>query len=64
MLEGLGASGDHTIEIADLYREDFESRFQPEDYAQFRGAAMPEPIRREQERFDRCDAVAFVFPVW
>jgi NAD(P)H dehydrogenase (quinone) len=64
LLEGLGESGDHTIEIADLYSENFESRFQPEDYAQFRGAAMPQPVRREQERFDRCDAVAFVFPVW
>ncbi|HET6621799.1 MAG TPA: NAD(P)H-dependent oxidoreductase [Dongiaceae bacterium] len=64
LLEGLGECRDHTIEIADLYRENFEPRFQPEDYAQFRGEAMPEPVRREQERFDRCDAVAFVFPVW
>jgi len=64
LLNGLNETGAHTIEIADLYREDFESRFQPEDYAQFRGETMPEEIRREQARFDRCDAVAFVFPVW
>lgn len=64
LLAGFRDSGAHSIEIADLYRENFESRFQPEDYAQFRGETMPEEVRREQERFDRCDAVAFVFPVW
>jgi len=64
LLTGFREAGTHSIEIADLYRENFESRFQPEDYAQFRGETMPEEVRREQQRFDRCDAVAFVFPVW
>jgi NAD(P)H dehydrogenase (quinone) len=64
LLAGLREAGAHNIEIADLYRENFESRFQPEDYAQFRGETMPDEVRREQTRFDRCDAVAFVFPVW
>lgn len=64
LVQGMNESGPHTIEIADLYREDFESRFQPEDYAQFRGETMPEAVRREHQRFDRSDAVAFVFPVW
>ena len=64
LLDGFHAVEGHTIEIADLYGEDFESRFQPADYAQFRGETMPAEVRREQARFDRCDAVAFVFPVW
>jgi NAD(P)H dehydrogenase (quinone) len=64
LLAGFREAGEHSIEIADLYGENFESRFQPEDYAQFRGEAMPEEVRREQQRFDRCDAVALVFPVW
>jgi NAD(P)H dehydrogenase (quinone) len=62
-LAGLTEDG-HTAEVADLYREGFEARFQSEDYSQFRGAAMPEDIRREQARVDRADALAFVFPVW
>ncbi|HEY3148117.1 MAG TPA: NAD(P)H-dependent oxidoreductase [Dongiaceae bacterium] len=64
LLAGFREAGEHSVEIADLYRENFESRFQPEDYAQFRGETMPEEVRGEQARFDRCDAVAFVFPVW
>jgi NAD(P)H dehydrogenase (quinone) len=61
---GLHAGGDHTVEIADLYREGFDCRFQPEDYAQFEGAPMPDAIRAEQARVDRAEALAFIFPVW
>jgi NAD(P)H dehydrogenase (quinone) len=63
-LAGVTEPEPHTTEVADLYREGFESRLQPEDYEQFRGGAMPEEIRREQARVDRADALAFVFPVW
>jgi NAD(P)H dehydrogenase (quinone) len=63
-LGGLTEAVPHTCEVADLYREGFEMRLQPEDYAQFRGGSMPEEIRREQARVDRADALAFVFPVW
>ena len=63
-LAGLTEAAPHTTEVADLYREGFEMRLQPEDYAQFRGESMPEEIRREQARVDRADALAFVFPVW
>jgi NAD(P)H dehydrogenase (quinone) len=62
-LAGLDEAG-HKAEIADLYREDFESRFQPEDFAQFKGGAMPDAVRREQARVDRAEGLAFVFPVW
>jgi NAD(P)H dehydrogenase (quinone) len=58
------ADGGHDAEIADLYREGFETRLQPKDYAQFRGEAMPADVRREQARVDRAEALAFVFPVW
>jgi NAD(P)H dehydrogenase (quinone) len=60
---GLAEAG-HVAEIADLYRENFESRLQPEDYAQLRGAEMPADVRREQARMDAADALALVFPVW
>ena len=62
-LAGLAETG-HGAEVADLYRENFEPRFQPEDFAQFKGGAMPEAIRREQARVDRAEGIAFVFPVW
>jgi NAD(P)H dehydrogenase (quinone) len=62
-LVGLDEAG-HKAEIADLYREDFEPRFQPEDFAQFKGGAMADAVRREQARVDRADGLAFVFPVW
>ena len=61
---GITEHGDHTTELADLTREEFEPRFQTEDYAQFRGEPMPDAIRAEQARVDRADALAFVFPVW
>ena len=62
-LAGLAEAG-HGAEVADLYRENFEPRFQPEDFAQFKGGVMPEAIRREQARVDRAEGIAFVFPVW
>ena len=63
-LAGLQAGGEQTVEIADLYREGFDCRFQAADYAQFEGAPMPEIVRAEQARVDRADALVFVFPVW
>ncbi len=64
-LAGLAESG-HEGDLADLYGEGFDPRFQAADFAQFTGgpAAMPEEVRREQARVERADALAFVFPVW
>lgn len=56
--------GQHAVEVADLYREGFDPRFQAADEAPFHGEPVLDDVRREQERFDRADAVAFVFPVW
>jgi NAD(P)H dehydrogenase (quinone) len=61
---GIAEHGNHTTELADLTRENFDPRFQAEDYAQFRGEPMPDAVRAEQARVDRADALAFVFPVW
>jgi NAD(P)H dehydrogenase (quinone) len=62
-LAGVAEAG-HSTETADLYREKFEPRFQPEDFAQFKAGAMPAEVRHEQGRVDRADGIAFVFPVW
>lgn len=57
-------SARHGVELADLYREGFDPRLQPEDYAQFEGRPMPADVLAEQARVERADALAFVFPVW
>lgn len=63
LLAGLADAG-HTAEIADLYRENFEARFQVADYAQFSGQPLPDEVRAQQARVDRADGLVFVFPVW
>jgi NAD(P)H dehydrogenase (quinone) len=60
---GLADAG-HTFEVADLYREGFDPVFRASDYAQFEGGDMPPEILAEQARVDRCDALAFIAPVW
>jgi NAD(P)H dehydrogenase (quinone) len=60
---GLTKAG-HTVEVADLYREGFDPRLHPEDYAQFESLPMPPDVLAEQKRVERADALAFVFPVW
>ncbi len=54
----------HEVEIADLYREEFQPAMQAEDYAQFHQRPMPADILAEQERFERCDGFALIFPIW
>lgn len=61
---GMAANGKHTVETADLYAENFDPCFQPEDFAQFQGGALPVGLLAEQQRVARADALAFVFPVW
>ena len=56
--------GGGSVELADLYREEFNSHLGAADLAQFQGGAMPEDVQAEQARVDRADAIAFVFPVW
>jgi NAD(P)H dehydrogenase (quinone) len=60
---GLSTAG-HTHEVADLYAEGFDPVFAVGDYVQFEGGRMPADVLAEQGRVDRCDALAFVSPVW
>ena len=61
--QGLVTAG-HSVEVADLYNEGFEPVFLESDFAQFEGGTMPPAILAEQARIDRCDALAFISPIW
>jgi NAD(P)H dehydrogenase (quinone) len=60
---GLEEAG-HEIELADLYRENFQPLLVPEDYAQWHDRPMPADVLREQARVERSEGIALVFPVW
>ena len=63
-VEGLNDAG-HTTEIADLYRENFQPALTEKELVnQFINSPMPDDIRAEQERYEKCDAIALVFPIW
>ena len=64
---GLQEAG-HSYEIGDLYEMAFLSEM---DAAQYErevgldpGAPVPQDVRAEQDKIDRADALAFVYPVW
>ena len=62
--QGLLADG-HTVEVADLAREGFDPRMLESDLDYFSGKIpAPDDVRREQERFDRADAVVIIFPLY
>ena len=64
---GLRDAG-HTYEIGDLYRMDFESEMDLAQYNREVGldpnAPLLDDVRAEQEKIDRADALAFIYPVW
>ncbi|MGN7741933.1 NAD(P)H-dependent oxidoreductase [Pseudomonas sp. 22526] len=61
--EGLGPS--HTFEIADLFAEAFDPRFNAADHAVHRRQAQPPAdVLAEQARIDRADALVLVYPVY
>ena len=60
--------GGHTYEIGDLYEMGFESEM---DATQYRrevgldpGAPVPPDVKGEQDKINRADALAFIYPVW
>lgn len=65
--KGLRDAG-HTYEIGDLYRMNFESEMDLEQYHREVGldpdAPLPDDVRDEQEKIDGADALAFIYPVW
>ena len=66
-VNGLKDAG-YTHEIGDLYRMDFESDMDLEQYEREVGldpqAPLPDDVRAEQEKVNRADALAFIYPVW
>jgi len=66
-VRGLGDAG-HTSEIGDLYRMNFKSEMDLGQYHREVGldpdAPVPEDVSAEQEKIDRADALAFIYPVW
>ena len=70
----------HSVEISDLYREDFDPRERSDHYRNrdnrrvfsplgeqrhaFETDTLPEDVRREIARLERADLVVFQFPIW
>ena len=63
--EGIAASGDHTVEIADIAAEGFDPTFNQADRSAYLlQKPLPSDIQREQVRIDRADALVLVYPVY
>ena len=64
---GLTDAG-HTVEIGDLYAMGFEADMDLAQYKRETGGdpaePVPEDVRAEQEKLQRADGLAFVYPVW
>ncbi len=58
----------HTYEIGDLYEMGFKSEMDGEQYHRETGldpnVPVPNDVLQEQEKIDRADALAFIYPVW
>ncbi len=58
----------HTFEIGDLYKMGFKSEMDSEQYHRETGldpdAPLPNDVVKEQEKIDRADVLAFIYPVW
>lgn len=65
--KGLTHAG-HSFEIGDLYRMNFKSDMDEAQYFREVGldpeAPVPEDVRMEQQKINRADALAFIYPVW
>lgn len=64
---GLREAG-HTYEVGDLYRAGFPSEMDALQYAREVGrdpeAPVPPNVRAEQEKMDRAQGLAFIYPLW
>jgi NAD(P)H dehydrogenase (quinone) len=64
---GLREAG-HTYEVGDLYSAGFPSELDAPQYAREVGrdpeAPVPADVRAEQEKMDRAQGLAFIYPVW
>lgn len=65
LAQGIMATGQHTVERADLAAEGFDPRFTSDDHRRFNGeAGVPADVLAEQQRLDRADALVLVYPVY
>ena len=66
-LRGLSSTG-HTYEIRNLYEDNFDCVLDGEHYtremAWTPSSDVPEDVKREQEKVQNADALAFIYPVW
>lgn len=64
---GLADAG-HTCEVADLYRMQFRSEMDEEQYVREVSGdpdlPVPPDVAAEQAKIDRANALAFIFPLW
>lgn len=64
---GLFEAG-HSYEVGDLYKMDFKSEMDSDQYQREVGmdpdAPIPEDVKLEQEKIDKADLLAFIYPVW
>ena len=66
-INGLKA-GNHTFEISDLYKMNFNSDMSEPEYLREANydekAPLSEDVINEQEKINRCDAIVFIYPVF
>lgn len=63
--KGIEQSGQHTTEIADIAAEAFQASYNPADRSAYlEQAALPFDVLREQQRIDKADALALIYPVY
>ena len=66
-VKGLRDSG-HTFEVNDLYDTNFKSEMDSDQYLREVGldpdAPIPHDVKMEQEKVNRADVLAFIYPVW
>lgn len=66
-IRGISDSG-HTYETNDLYRTNFKSEMDIEQYHREVGldpdAPVPDDVITEQKKINQADALAFIYPVW
>ena len=66
-VRGLTDAG-HSYEIADLYAMGFKSEMDVDEYKREIGrdpdAPISDDVRTEQDKINRADGLAFIYPVW
>jgi len=60
--------GNHTYEISDLYKMNFQSDITEQEYLResnyMEDVPLPDDVITEQEKINRCDIIVFIYPVF